>query len=379
MQHWVAMARSTEPDAPTASALNRTPLPSARTVTAAVLVIGLLYAGREFFIPVALAALLTALLRPAVRWLEHRRLPTALGATIVMVLTISILAGVAWGLSVPAQGWAAKIPQSVAAAQAKLAQLRRSMQQVTKVAEQLQNPGQQPAGAPAGATRGGQQAPPPAAPTPPVAGYVARALGTTTSFIMGMVEVLLLSWLALASGDLFYEKLMRVLPRAADKRVAAKVASESERVVGGYVLASALINVGQAIAVGLALWLIKMPDPVLWAMACFVLEFIPYLGGTLMVGLLAIVGLTTFDSPGHILAAPGAYLTITTLQNNLVSPLVYGHRLRLNPVAVLVAVMFWWTLWGVAGAFLAVPIVAALSVIGRHVSEMRPLSEFLSD
>jgi predicted PurR-regulated permease PerM len=98
-----------------------------------------------------------------------------------------------------------------------------------------------------------------------------------------------------------------------------------------------------------------------------------------MVGLLAIVALTTFDSPGHILAAPAAYLAITTLQNNLVSPLVYGHRLRLNPVAVLVAVMFWWTLWGVAGAFLAVPIIAAVSVIGRHVAEMRPLAEFLSD
>jgi predicted PurR-regulated permease PerM len=212
-----------------------------------------------------------------------------------------------------------------------------------------------------------------------VAGYVAKALGTTTSLVMGLVEVLLLSWLALASGDLFYEKLMRVLPHATDKRVAAKVASESERAVGGYVLATALINAGQAVAVGLALWLIKMPDAVLWAMACFVFEFIPYLGGTLMVGLLAIVGLTTFDSVGRILAAPGAYLAITTLQNNLVSPLVYGRRLQLNPVAVLVAVMFWWTLWGVAGAFLAVPIIAAVSVISHHVSQLRPLGEFLGD
>lgn len=95
--------------------------------------------------------------------------------------------------------------------------------------------------------------------------------------------------------------------------------------------------------------------------------------------LLTVVGLTTFTSVGHILVAPAAYLAISTLQNNVVSPLVYGRRLRLNPVAVLVAVMFWWTLWGVAGAFLAVPIIAAVSVVSRHVSQLQPVGEFLGD
>jgi predicted PurR-regulated permease PerM len=96
-----------------------------------------------------------------------------------------------------------------------------------------------------------------------------------------------------------------------------------------------------------------------------------------MVGLLTIVAFTTFDGLGRILAAPGSYLAITTLQNNLVSPLVYGQRLRLNPVAVFVGVLFWWSLWGVPGAFLAVPIIATVKVLGDHVSQLRPLGEFL--
>jgi predicted PurR-regulated permease PerM len=79
-----------------------------------------------------------------------------------------------------------------------------------------------------------------------------------------------------------------------------------------------------------------------------------------MVATLAIVGLATFDSIPHALAPPGTYLLITTIQNNVVSPYAYGNHLKLNPVAVLIGVLLWWFLWGVPGAFLAVPIVATL-------------------
>ena len=122
-----------------------------------------------------------------------------------------------------------------------------------------------------------------------------RVLGTTTSFVATAVEVVLLLWLLLASGDLFYEKMMRVLPVAADRRAAAKVAIDTEAAVAGYLVATALINLGQAVAVGLAMWLIGMPDPILWAVLTFALEFIPYLGGAVNVGLLAILAFTTFQ------------------------------------------------------------------------------------
>ena len=76
------------------------------------------------------------------------------------------------------------------------------------------------------------------------------------------------------------------------------------------------------------------------------LEFIPYLGATGMLILLTAAAFSQFDALGHILLVPGTYLVIAALQNNLVSPLVYGQRLKLNPVAVLVGVLFWWLLWG---------------------------------
>jgi predicted PurR-regulated permease PerM len=164
-----------------------------------------------------------------------------------------------------------------------------------------------------------------------------------------------------------------------EKAEATKVVQETESVIVRYIVVTALINAGQAVAVALALWAMKMPGAWIWGLLCFVLEFIPYLGGTLMVALLSITAFAAFDGVGRALAAPASYLLITTIQNNVVSPYLYGNRLKLNPVAVLVAVIVWWFLWGTAGAFLAVPIIATAKVIADRVENLTPLAEFLGE
>lgn len=98
-----------------------------------------------------------------------------------------------------------------------------------------------------------------------------------------------------------------------------------------------------------------------------------------MIGLLAVVALAAFDSPGRALLAQASYLVIATLQNNLVSPVAYGRGLRLQAVAVFVGVMFWWFLWGVPGAFLAVPTLATVKIIADRTEALRPLGVFLGE
>jgi predicted PurR-regulated permease PerM len=110
-----------------------------------------------------------------------------------------------------------------------------------------------------------------------------------------------------------------------------------------------------------------------------VLEFVPYLGATVMILLLAVTGFATFDGIGHALLAPAGYLVVATLQNNLVSPIAYGRRLKLNPVAVLLGVLFWWFVWGIPGAFVAVPIVATLKIAADRADRLRPLGVFLGE
>jgi predicted PurR-regulated permease PerM len=346
----------------------RPPASSAALIILATLAtVCALFYGREFFIPIALSVLFTGLLRPLVRWLEALRIPTAAGATAVLVVFLGAVGLGANALADPVRGWIAKAPESLNQAETRLRKLRRPLQQITSAAERVESGGQPQSGQPSSGS-------PPAGP-----GIAARVFGTTTSLVGGIVEVLLLTFLLLASGDLFMQKLVKVLPFRGDKVTAVRIASEVEAAVSRYMGATALINLGQGTVVTLAMLLLHMPSPVLWGVLTFFLEFIPYLGAAFMLLALGVVGLGAFDSVGHALLAPGAYLLITTLQNNLVSPVAYGWRLRLNPVAVLVGVLFWWYLWGVAGAFLSVPIIAAAKIMGDHIESLQPLGEFLAD
>jgi Predicted permease len=300
-----------------------------------------------------------------VRGLERVGLPTPVGAAIVVLGFVGILVAGGVALAGPTQRWIDQAPQQLATAQGKLRTVRRSLTRITHAAQQVQQAAS-PEGTPVAAA-----APPPATP-----GLASRIFGTTTSFIFGLVEVLLLLYLLLAVGNLFLRKLLHVVTRA-EKDAARTIVEEAKAVIERYVVVLVTINLVQGTVVGLVMWLLGMgtrssgASPPSSSRACR--SSVP----TVMIGALSLVAFTTFDSLGRILLVPGAYLLITTLQNNVVAPMAYGRRLKLNPVAVLIAVMFWWFLWGVPGAFLAVPMVAVARVIADHTEGLTTLGEFL--
>jgi predicted PurR-regulated permease PerM len=326
--------------------------------------IGALYVGRAFFVPLALALLLNALLRPLVRVLERLRVSTVVGATMVSLGLLGALVVGGFALVNPVREWVSRLPASFEAAGRKLAPARESLEQVSQATHALSEP--------SGAS--------PVAPASPVVPpFLVQLFGTTAALVAGLTEVLLLLYLLLASGDLFLRKLVEVLPVFRDKRTAVEVTEQVQQAVTQYIVTTLVINVGQGVVVGFALWGLGMPSPWLWGGLTVVLEFIPYLGATGMIILLTAAAFSQFDPIGHILLVPGTYLIIAALQNNLVSPLVYGQRLKLNPVAVLVGVLFWWLLWGVAGAFLAVPFFATLKILADHVESLTPMATFLGE
>jgi predicted PurR-regulated permease PerM len=289
--------------------------------------IGALYVGRELCIPLALALLLNALLRPVVRSLERLRVSTAIGATLVSLGLLGVLVAGGWALVTPVRTWVSQLPATFEAAGRKLAPARQSLEQVSQATHMFGEPSGAPGAAPASRAA-------PAAPVVPP--FLAQLFGTTAALIAGLAGVLLLLYLLLASGDLFLRKLVEVLPLFRDKRLAVEVTEQVQQAVTRYLVATLMINGGQGIVVGLALWGLGMPYPWLWGGLTVLLEFIPYLGALGMIILLTATAFSQFETLGHILLIPGTYLVITALQNNLVSPLVYGQHLKLNPVAVLV-------------------------------------------
>jgi predicted PurR-regulated permease PerM len=106
-------------------------------------------------------------------------------------------------------------------------------------------------------------------------------------------------------------------------------------------------------------------------------RIIPYVGALTLVVILGLAGLVTFDHVGHALLVPGAYLVVTLLQSNLVTPMVLGHRLALNPVAIFIGLAFWLWIWGLPGAFIAVPVLATLKICCDHIEMLAPVGEFL--
>lgn len=349
---------------------NGTSRQQAATVSLVVLailgVVAALYVGRGLFIPIALALFLNTLLRPFIRYLEKYRVPAPVGAAIVVLGLLGVVVGTGMVLAKPAQAWMINAPERLNDAQVRLRALYKPFQKVSAAAANLSNTTSAPQGTRTTVTL---------APTTPA--FVTRLFGTTASVLMGGATILLLLYLLLAAGGTFLVRLTGIIPTRANKRAAAHIAAEVETAVAQYLAVSTMLYIIEAGLVGLACWALGMPSPLLWAALTLMLEFIPYIGGAVLVVILTIGALASFDSVGRAVLVPISYLVISAVQNNLASPILYGNRLKLNPVAVLIAVLFWGFLWGAIGAILAVPIVAAIKILCDHIDALSSLGKFL--
>ena len=327
-----------------------------------------LYFARSFLLPIIFALLLDFLLSPAVRALERMRIPSELGAAMIVLSLVGLLTLGIYTLSGQVQDWAAKAPQSLATAQKQLKKVLRPIQKVTQTAEEVKDA--------AGVSSGG------AKPNEVVvkdASVAEQLLGSTKRLLAVLLEVIILLYFLLAAGDLFLTKLIRVLPHLRDKLTAVRIARETESAVSTYLLANLITNLGEGIVLAASLWALDMPSPILWGVLAATLEFIPYLGALVIVLVLGVAGLATFPAAGHALAIPGVFLLINFVQANIATPLLLSSRLALNPVAQFVGLFFFFWVWGIPGGFLAVPILATFKILCDHIDSLRSVGEFLGE
>jgi predicted PurR-regulated permease PerM len=326
-----------------------------------------LYFARAFILPIVFAVLLSFLFTPIVRALQRIHIPLSIGAALVILAMLGAVGLGAYKLAGPAQEWMARAPQALTRASAKLKVLRKPVEQMTRTAEQIEEATDVDGGAPA--------------PQVVVKGpsLVSKVFGTTQALLAFLLEVILLLYFLLAAGDLFLQKLIKVLPQFRDKKKAVRIARETEDSISTYLFTVAVLNVGEGVVLAAVLWLLDMPNPLLWGALAAVLEFIPYLGAFFMVAILTLIALTTLDGIGHALLVPASFLVLNLIQGNVISPLMLGRRLTLNPVAIFVGLAFWWWIWGLPGAFIAVPLIAAFKIFCDHIETLAPIGEFLGD
>jgi len=339
----------------------------ALTILAVLAVLYTLYFARSFLLPIAFAVLLDFLLSPAVRFLQRLRIPTPLGAAVMVLGLIGLVVLGVYGLAGPVQTWTEKAPEALASAQREVRQILRPIERViTRTAEQVESA--------AGAVS--------SAPKPPevvVRGSTmsSRIFGSTQRALAKLLEVVILLFFLLSGGDLFLQKVIKLLPHLHDRVKAVKIAREIEISTSTYLLTTLAINAAEGAVVAIAMKILGMPNPVLWGVMVSIFEFMPYLGALAITVILGVAGLATFEQLGHALLVPGSFLIVNLIWANFVSPSLIGHRLALNPVAILIGLAFWFWIWGIPGAFIAVPLLATFKICCDHVDALAPVGEFL--
>ena len=324
-----------------------------------------MYFMRAMVLPLVLAILLSYLLAPLVRLLVRIRVKPAFGAAIVL---LSLAGLVIYGISrlaEPAAAWLEKAPYSLQQLKQKLLPLKKPIEKVARAGDEIEKL-TSPDEAPAKTVVVKRSA------------LTEAFLTQTPEFIASSVVMFILLYFLLAYDGVFLAKITKSIPRLTDKKRAVSIVREIEMQISRYLLTITLINIGLGTAVGLTVYFLGLPNPIMWSVLVAVLNFVPYLGATTGIVCMTLGAVLSFDSLGYAMVFPASYLLLAALEANLITPLVLGRSLTLNPVVILIALTFWGWMWGIFGMILAVPILATFKIFCDHIEPMAPIAELIS-
>ena len=323
-----------------------------------------LHFGKEFILPLVLAAVLRLLLAPAQRFLTERaRLPASAAAMLLVLTVFGAIATTVFTVSVPASNWIQKAPETLPLLKEKLEMLRRPINYLQEGIKQIESFGDGP-----------PEQMVTVKPPSGLAGNVASGTATTLARIFTTMIVL---FFLLSSGDRLLRGFIEVLPNFSDKRQALEIAREIEANITAYLFTVTVMNTGVGIATGLVMWAFGLGDPILWGTVAFLLNYIPVLGPLLGVVMFFVVGVLTFDSPWYAFAPACTYLLIHIAEGETITPMLLASRLNLNPALVIVSLFFWHTLWGATGALLAVPLLAIFKILCDRINRLKPIGHII--
>jgi predicted PurR-regulated permease PerM len=331
----------------------------------ALLVFYFLYFASPVLIPIVMALLLSMLLAPFVRLLEWGRVPRILGSLIVVAAAVGALFGIAASLRGPAQNWLTE-PQRFSRLEEKLRPITAPIENLQYAIVQLEKamaPRDAPTIQKVEVTR------------PGLSGLLSNGSGHVASAIAAVIGLI---YLFLVSGDTFLRKLVLVTSSFKDKKRAVEIVRNIEADISFYLVMVAAINVTIGLIVTATTGVLGIPDPFLWGTLAAVLSFAPYVGEFVIVILLSLAGILTFDNLAQAFVAPAIYFVLMTICWQGVVPFVVGRRMTLSPVAVFIMIIVLGWMWGVIGALVAVPVLASLKIICERIGPLRPIAEFLS-
>lgn len=320
-----------------------------------MLILALLYTVsliKALIIPLVLAAFIGLALNPIVARGTRHRVPRWLGASVLMV---TLMSGIVSGISMlaePAANWLHSAPSTIRSFIPKLEHITRPLEAAGRATQTLVNghPTSSAAQSPGG-----------------VAISIWDVLANAPKVLAAVLTVLLLVYFFLVYGDLILRRLVEIAPSFGYKRHAVTIVRGIQTEVSRYILTTVVINVSLGALTAGMLFLMHMPDPLLWGTVAMFANFIPYVGAIVTTTTLLLVGLVHFDDVTHALLPALCFAGITAFEGNLITPMILGRRMRVSPIAILIWLLIWGWLWGVPGALLAVPMLTSFKLIAERV------------
>ena len=321
----------------------------------AIASIFLLQLAKPLMLPVVIAVAFTFVLSAAVRRLRRIGVPEAVGAALVVaaVLCTLVLAGSV--VADPAAEWWDRVPSTLRQLVDSADRVRAAVFEVTT-----------------GSSRKARQA---AGQRPDViaeriasesVSFTRVVVGEMFTFALEAAATVILLYFLLASEHWLLSRTVEAVPRRRTRALVLGGVRQAQHEIGLYLGTMSLINIVLGTVTAFAMTMIGLPNPLLWGAMAALLNFVPYLGPALMTGCLLLAGSMSFGADVGMFGPPAAFLALHAIESNLVTPFVVGRRLRLAPLSVFLSVMFWGWLWGIAGAFVAVPILLGLRTIFKR-------------
>jgi len=340
-------------------------LPSVRTVFLGgiffIMLFAAMRASASLLLPIVLAFVLKMVLEPFVRALGRARIPRVMAAILIMVVLFGGLLELGSRVSAPAVHQVENVPNILPELQQKLSVLQKPLHGISQVLERVQ-------------TLTGQK---PVQVTMQGEGFSDHLLMNTRTFVTEFFQTIVVLFFLLIAGDTFLRRVVEILPRFKDKRQAVDISQQVERDISAYLATITAMNIAVGVATWLAMRLCHVEDASLWGIVAFLLNYIPIVGPTVCIAVFVMVGLLSTTLTGNALLPAELYVVITLIEGINITPMLLAKRFTLNPVMVLVSLMFWYWMWGVPGAILSTPMLAIFKIICDRITSLKAFGHFL--
>jgi predicted PurR-regulated permease PerM len=318
------------------------------------------HAAAEIVWPFVFAFMLSLLLMPVQRILERVHVPRLMSSLLLVVTVLAMVVGLGTAVSAPAATWAAKLPDAIPRLIERLRFLEAPLAAVQEFWRQV--------AAFAGWEGGGSSI---------GTDLLAKLFTGTGTLASGFFTTLLFLFFLLTAGEIFIQRLVEIMPEFGSKRRVVDIAQQTEADISAYLVTITGMNAAVGLATAAVMWLTGVGDPVLWGTVAFLLNFVQIIGPFLGVPIFIMAGALASDRLWLALVPAGLYLLIHLIEGEVLTPMLLARRFTLNPVLVIVSLVFWFWMWGVPGAILSIPMLAVTKIVCDRVRPLAAYGHFL--